>query len=98
MNQTQTVSERESVSDGAYVSWGRERKVFLIASRVRGSGSGITHDQVRVVFGELLAGYPSWRSIPLLGLRLCVGMIRSWSWGVVVCWGVGGGGGQCEER
>lgn len=59
----------------------RQRKVFLIASQVRGSGSSITHDQVRVVFGELLAGYLSWLSIPLLGLGLCVGMIRSWRLG-----------------
>lgn len=34
-----------------------------------------------MVFGELLAGYLSWLSIPLLGLGLCVGMIRGWSWG-----------------
>lgn len=61
-----------------YVSGGSKRKVFLIVSWVRGSGSSITHDQLRVVFGELLAGYLSWLSIPLLGLGLCVGMIRSW--------------------
>lgn len=67
----------------AHVVWRgeRQRKVFLIASRVRGSGSSITHDQVRVVFGELLAGYLSWLSIPLLGLGPCVGMIRSWRLG-----------------
>lgn len=52
--------------------------MFLIVSQVRGSGRSITHDQIRVVFGELLAGYLSWLSIPLLGLGLCVGMIRSW--------------------
>lgn len=62
---------------------GRKRKVFLIVCQVRGSRSNITHDQIRVVFGELLAGYLSWLSIPLLGLGLCVGMIRSWSWGAV---------------
>lgn len=56
----------------------RERKVFLIAGRVRGPGSSIAHDQVRVAFGELLAGYLSWLSIPSLGLGLSVGMIRSW--------------------
>lgn len=68
--------------------WGRKRKVFLIVIQVRGSGSSITHDQARVVFGELLAGYLSWLGIPLLGLGLCVEMIRSWRWGVVVvCWG-----------
>lgn len=46
--------------------------MFLIVCQVRGSGSNITHDQIRVVFGELLAGYLSWLSIPLLGLgSLC---------------------------
>lgn len=55
--------------------------MFLIVCQVRGSGSNITHDQIRVVFGELFAGYLSWLSIPLLGLGLCVGMIRSWRWG-----------------
>lgn len=59
---------------------GRKRKVFLIVFQVRGSGSNITHDQIGVVFGELLAGYLSWPSIPLLGLGLCVGWL-----------GVGGG-------
>lgn len=50
-----------------------EGKVFLIVCRVRGSGSDITHDQIRVVFGELLAGHLSQLSIPLLGFGpLCV--------------------------
>lgn len=74
---------------------GRKRKVFLIVRQVRGSGSNITHDQIRVVFGELLAGYLSWLSIPLLGLGLCVGMIRSWRWEEVVCRGWWGGGLMC---
>lgn len=65
--------------------WGRKRKVILIVSQVRGLGRSITHDQVRVVFGELLAGYLSWLSIPLLGMGLCVETIRSWRWWVVVC-------------
>lgn len=34
-----------------------------------------------MAFGELLAGYLSWLSIPLLGLGLSVGMIRSWRQG-----------------
>lgn len=59
---------------------GRKRKVFLIVCWVRGLGSNITHDQIRVVFGELLARYLSWLSIPLLSLGLCVRMIRSWGW------------------
>lgn len=67
--------------------------MFLIVRQVRGSGRSITHDQIRVVFGELLAGYLSWLSIPLLGLGLCVGMIRSWWWGAAVC----GEGGRCVE-
>ena len=74
-------------------SGGSKRKVFLIVSWVRGSGSSITHDQLRVVFGELLAGYLSWLSIPLLGSGLCVGMIRSRGRWRCVC-----GGGWCEER
>lgn len=62
--------------------------MFLIASGVRGPGSCIAHHQVRVAFGELLAGYLSWLSIPLLGLGLSVGMIRSWRQGVLgVCEG-----------
>lgn len=64
--------------------------MFLIVCQVRGSGSDITHDQVRVVFGELLAGYLSWLSIPLLSSGLCVWMIRSWRWGEV-------GGRRCVE-
>lgn len=93
-----TCSSGERVSECGVRVWGRERKVFLIVSQVRGSGSGITHDQVRVVFGELLAGYLSWLSIPLLGSRLCVGMIRSWRWGAVVCGGREGGGGVANAK
>lgn len=55
--------------------------MFLIVCQNRGSGSSIIHDQVRVVFRELLTGYLSWLSIPLLGPGLCVGMIRSWRLG-----------------
>lgn len=55
--------------------------MFLIVCQVRGSGSSITHDWVRVVFRELLAGYLSWLSVPLLGPGLCFGMIRSWRLG-----------------
>lgn len=82
---TQTVRGRAPSADPrlpACASEGpRERKVFLIASRVRGPGSSIAHDQVRVAFRELLAGYLSQLSIPLLGLGLSVGMIRSWRQG-----------------
>lgn len=67
--------------------------MFLIVRQVRGSGRSITHDQFRVVFRGLLAGYLSWLSIPLLGLGLCVGMIRSWRW-----WGGSEWRGRCEER
>lgn len=87
MHETQTVKGRAPSADPhlpACASEGpRERKVFLIASRVRGPGSSIAHDQVRVAFWELLAGYLSRLSIPLLGLGLSVGMIRSWRQGVV---------------
>lgn len=73
--------------------------MFLIVSQVRGSGSSITHDGFRVVFRELLAGYLSWLSIPLLGPGLCVGMIRSWrlgrGWWRCMEEGLGGGG--CAE-
>lgn len=65
--------------------------MFLIVSRVRGSGSNITQGRIRVVFGELLGGYLSWLSIPFLGLGLCVRMIRSWrlaEGGGVMCGGV----------
>lgn len=77
MNQTQTVTECVvSLKLLRLCVWGRKRKVFLIVCQVRGSGSSIIHDQIRVVFGELLAGYLSCLSIPLLGLALYVGMIR----------------------
>lgn len=75
--------------------------MFLIASGVRGPGSDIAHYQVRVAFGELLAGYLSWLSIPLLGLGLSVGMIRSWRQGAGGAAGagrVGGGGGGAMGR
>lgn len=52
---------------------GRKKKVFLIVRQVMGSDSDITHNRLRRVFGELLAGYLSWLSIPLLSLGLCVG-------------------------
>lgn len=82
MNQRQTVTKCvPSAMPRLLRVWGRKRKVFLIVWQVRGSGSDILHDQIRVVFGELLAGYLSWLSIPLLGLGLCVGMIRGWTWG-----------------
>lgn len=64
--------------------------MFLIASGVRGPGSSIAHHQVRVAFGELLAGYLSWLSMPSLGLGLSVGMIRSWRQGAGVAAGAGG--------
>ena len=72
---------------------GEKRKVFLIVCQVRGSGSSITHDRVRVVFREFLAGYLSRLSIHLLGPGLCVGMIRSWRLGrkLRYRWGERGG-------
>lgn len=95
--QMQTVNHRQIVTKHVVSAeqplpcvWGSRRKVFLIVWRVRGSGSNITHDQIRVVFRELLAGYLSWLNIPLLSLGLCVGMIRSWRLEEEVCdvwWG-----------